>query len=61
MITSSKRFIDENKRQFDQFLQFLLVNYLIDHYFIIFYRKKNFDQFHPNAISETISQNRKIL
>ena len=38
-----ERFIDENKSLFNQFLHFLFVHYLIDPYFIILYRKKNFE------------------
>ena len=48
---------DENENQFYQFLIFLIVYYLIDPDFIKLYQKKNFDQFHLNAIFETYSQN----
>ena len=61
---TSKRFIDKNKSRFHQFLQFLIVNYLIDSEFITLYRRKDFEispSSPERANLQSHSQNREIL
>ena len=53
-------FIDEIKANFINFLQFLLVDYLIDPCFIIFYRKKNFEILINFTLTRFLRQTRKI-